>query len=66
MRETFTSGSPRGEWATHTGSPSLLLYRHFSRIDKVVNPIAFRVAESCRMRTTRSQFAGPPLAVCRI
>jgi hypothetical protein len=30
MRETFTSGSPRGEWATHTGSPSLLLYRLFS------------------------------------
>ncbi len=30
MRETFTSGSTRGEWvAPLAGSPSLLLYRHF-------------------------------------
>ena len=27
MRETFTSGSTRGEWAAFIGSPSLLLYR---------------------------------------
>ena len=41
MRETFTSGSTRGEWAAHTGSPSLLLYRLASchNILKVLLPI---------------------------
>jgi len=40
MRETFTSGSSRGEWvAPLTGSPSLLLYRYAMGINSYGNDV---------------------------
>ena len=56
MRETFTSGSSRGEWvAPFAGSPSLLLYRyaaHFPRMGP------FRESQAAMNRGLRHGF--PP------